>query len=399
MRSPPPPLFLALEAGNFPAQVIAAWDPSKRGRPFVVVDQDPENHKTFIISSAPAAREAGLQAGMLLVAARRKFKCLEPVFRNAAWESALCEELRAVCIRYTPEFEVRAGHVLLELTGTPASRALQARALAGKLRREVMYATGLEDVTVGVAATRLLAKVMAHLAMERGENIGLCPAGQEMEMLSPLDSSSLPGLSPQCRERIRRYSLSSIGQIRALGRQALQARFGNEGDKLYTLTCGLDLEEVRTIRRGVFAETVLEEDINDDDALARKVRLTADKLVFHLRKGALQADRLTVAIRYADGKAARKTIVIRPRTDDFKTLAEKALEIFGTLYQRRVALRSIALTAPMPKQDTGQLNLFDTSGDHKQKALGDALAKIRNRSGFGIILSGGNVPGHEDILI
>lgn len=389
----PPSLFLALEVEDFPAQAISAWDGKYKDKAFVVVDQDPESHKTFVIGCSRAAREADLSAGMPLAAMRRipRYAHVIIKFRNAAWETALGEELRALCGRYTPAFEVRGGRALLDMTGTPAARALQPEALAAKLRRDALFSAGLTDAAVGAAGTRLMARVMARLALERKTDTGFCPAGEEAETLAPLPPGCLPGLSPQCRERIRRYSLASVGQIRGLGRSALAARFGGEGEKLYTLACGLDLEEVRIVHRGIVAETVLEEDINDDDGLDRKVRLTADKLVFHLRKAGLQADRLTVAIRYADGKAARKTAVIRPRSDEFRILADKARELFRALYQRRVALRSIALTVPQPKQDTGQVDLFESQGDRRQKALGDALAKIRGRSGFGIILSGANV--------
>lgn len=388
---PPPPLYLALEAGDFPAQAIAAWDRAYRGRVFAVVEQDPESHKTFVIACPRVAREMGLRAGMPLAAARRKYRGLEAVFRNAAWETALADELGALCRRYTPEAEVRGGRILLDMTGTPGARILKPAALAGKLRRDVFTATGLEEAAVGAASTRLMAKVMARLALERGDATGVCAAGEEAETLSPLAPECLPGLSPQCRERIRRYALASVGQIRGLGRQALAARFGAEGEKLYTLACGLDLEAVRAARRGVSAETVLAGDINDDDALGRAVRLTADKLAFQLRKAGAQADRLTVAIRYSDGKAARKTVPLRPRTDAFAILADKAGETFRALYLRRVALRSIALTVPEPKPDTGQTDLFASLQDRRQQALGEALSRIRGRSGFGIILSGANV--------
>jgi hypothetical protein len=56
-----------------------------------------------------------------------------------------------------------------------------------------------------------------------------------------------------------------------------------------------------------------------------------------------------------------------------------------------VALRAISLSIPMPKPDTGQTELFATQGDRRQQALGDALARIRTRSGFGSIVSGANV--------
>ena len=389
-RRAPPPLFLALEAPDFPAQAIAAWDDRLRGLPFAVVDQDPDSHKTFVIACSPAARAAELRAGMPLAVARRRLPNLEAVLRNPAWEAALGDELRALCVRYTPEAEVRGSRALLDMTGTPAARVLQPRALAAKLRRDALYACGLRELSAGAASTRLMAQVMARLAYERGEGAAACPAGDEADILAPLPPACLPGLSPQCRERIRRYSLASVGQIRGLGRQALAVRFGGEREKLYTLACGLDLEAVRVERRDVAAETVLEEDVNDDDALARAVRLTADKLVFQLRRQGLQADRLTLAIRYADGKAVRKTLPLRPRTDAFKTLAGKAQELFRTLYQRRVALRAISLSVPAPKPDTGQIDLFATERDRRQEALGDALAKIRGRSGFAAIVSAAN---------
>jgi DNA polymerase-4 len=390
----PPPLYLALEVGDFPAQAIAAWDGMRRGRAFAVVDQDPENHKTFVIACSRAARECGAAAGMPFAAVRRRFRHVTPVFRNLAWEAALSEELRALCLRYTP---------LLDMTGTPAARALKPQALAAKFRRDARFSAGLEDAAVGAAGTRLMAKVMARQALDAGKEIAFCPPGEEAEMLSPLPPACLPGLSPQCRERIRRYALDSVGRIRGLGRAALAARFGGEGDRLYTLSCGLDLEETRAAATaggapcgvatpgGVVAETALEEDLNDEDALDRQVRLTADKLVFRLRKAGLQADALTLSILYADGKAVRKTSAVRPRTGDFRTLAGKARELFRILYQRRVALRSIALTAPAPKRDTGQTDLFESQGDRRQQALGDALAKIRDRCGFNAVLSGANV--------
>jgi DNA polymerase-4 len=388
---PPPPLYIALEAAEFPAQAIAAWDDRLRGAPFAVVEQDEGSHKTFVIAVSPVAKSLEARAGMPLAVARRRVPGLEAVHRNPAWEAALGEELRALCLRYTPEAEVRGGRALLDMTGTPAARALKPLALAAKMRRDALYASGLAELRAGAASTRLMAQVMARLAAERGEEALACPPGRESAVLDPLPPSCLPSLSPQCRERLRRYSLQSVGQVRALGREALAARFGAEGDKLYTLACGLDLAAARAKRVELAAETVLNGDLNDEDALARMVRLTADKLVHQLRGQGLLADRITLAIRYADGKAVRKTLRLRPRTADFATLADKARELFRALYQRRVALRAISLAAPVPEPDTGQTELFDTGDDHRQRALGDALAKIRARAGFGSILSGANI--------
>ena len=388
----PSPLFLAVEAEDFPAQVIAAWDRPYRGRPFVVVDQDPGNHKTHVIACSAAAKEMKLRAGMPFAAVRRGFPRVQAVFRNHAWEAGMREELRVLFQRHTPEFDVRPdGKALLDLMGTPAQRGHAPRDLAEILHREILLHSGLEEIALGAAATRLLARVLARQA--RPDGLGLCPPGSEAATLAPLAPECLPGLSPQCRERIRRYALASVGQIRGLGREGLAARFGAEGDKLYTLACGLDLQEAPARGRGITAETVLEEDLNDDDALARRVRLTVDRLVFHLRREGLRAERITVAIRYSDHKAARRTVPVRPATDAFQPLAALAVQAFAALYQRRVALRSLSLSVPRPARDTGQADLFDGSGEKRQRALGDALLAIRGKGGFGIIVRGANVAG------
>lgn len=426
------PLFLALEPEDFQAQVLAAWDPALRGQDFVVIDQDPDNHKTHVLACSPSARALGVRPGMAYAAVRRRWRHVAARFRNLAWEAALREELAALCLRHTPEFEVREdGCAVLDLAGTPALRlaariaatvpvhggppsgSLRSPArneaspkllpfstspmlptlpahsiLARRLQQEIRRQTGLSDVALGLAATRLMARVMARQAHPAG--LRICPPGRESELLAPLEPGILPGLSPRCRERIRRYAFASIGQIQALGRQAISARFGGEGDKLYSLACGLDLAQAAVRRRGIRAETVLAEDCNDDDGLARQVRLTADKLSFRLRGEGATAAKLTVAIRYSDHRSARKTLPVAPATDGFKELADIALQGFRGLYVRRVALRSISLTVQQPGVEKGQVDLFEGMADRRARALGDALTRIRVRGGFALIGSAGN---------
>ncbi len=435
--SPAGSLFLALEMQDFEAQVLAAWDPALREQAFVVVDQDPENHKTHVLACSPSARALGIRAGMPYAAVRRRWRHVAAHFRKAAWEAALREELAALCYRHTPEFELRdGGAALLDLAGTPAlrqaSRIAESRRalavpapvppraaskllsfptppvlaeasisiagaalapecrgpviLARRLQHEVRSQTGLTDVALGLAATRLMARVMARQAHPAG--LCICPPGREAEWLAPMEPSVLPGLSPQCRDRIRRYAFTSVGQIQALGREAIAARFGEEGDKLYTLACGLDLSRVAGKGGkggGIRAETVLHEDLNDDDALARVVRLTADKLAFRLREGGCVAAKLTMAIRYSDHRSVRKTLKVAPATDGFEELADLALLAFRGLYTRRVALRAILLVVDRPETEKGQLDLFEGLADRRARAIGEALTRIRVKRGFAVI--------------
>ncbi|HLP43545.1 MAG TPA: hypothetical protein VK465_18735, partial [Fibrobacteria bacterium] len=98
------PLYLALEARDFAAQAMAAWDLSLRGKAFVVVDQDPDNHKTHALACSVAALGLGIRPGLPYAAVRRRWRQVPALFRRPDWEAALREELGALCYRYTPEY-------------------------------------------------------------------------------------------------------------------------------------------------------------------------------------------------------------------------------------------------------------------------------------------------------
>src|SRR5690606_22766745 len=133
-----------------------------------------------------------------------------------------------------------------------------------------------------------------------------------------------------------------------LGKEELTLRFGTEGEKLYTLARGMDLEPVVSRRKPVAVETVLPRDLNDEQALRNQVRLTADKLAHALRLAAMKTARFTLVLVYSDGRSARRTMKLHPPTAAFTPLAEAATGLFFELYQRRVALRRLRLLVAAP---------------------------------------------------
>jgi|GEM_PF-2739506 hypothetical protein len=56
--------------------------------------------------------------------------------------------------------------------------------------------------------------------------------------------------------------------------KALVARFGAEGEKLYSMGSGSTVQTIVRKRESLAAETVLENDRNDIDLIIQKVRIT-----------------------------------------------------------------------------------------------------------------------------
>jgi DNA polymerase-4 len=380
---------------RFAAQSLSVAHPDLRGRPFVVVEQNPESHKTPVIELSPASvREAGARhvfQGLPAFMAKRKWPGLPVLERQPEAEESLRASLRALWTRWTPEFATRGnGGATLDMTGTPAVRREAPAAWAARLRSD-LGALGLDEAVVAVASTRLAARLLAR---EAGPgDVRVCPPGEEARLLDPLSPGLLPGLSPRARERLRKYGLDTLAAVRGLEREELRLRFGLEGDRLHALARGLDFDASPAPggRRALEAETVPARDLNDEEALRNQVRLTADKLGLALRASNARASRVTLALTYADQRSVQRTFVLHPPTSAFAPIAERAVESFFELYQRRVALRRIRLSVAAPAAETGQRELFEDPGDPRREALEAAIDRIRTKRAFGAVLSGSNV--------
>jgi DNA polymerase-4 len=394
----PESLFCSLVFDEFPAQVAAAYDPALRGRPYVVVRQSEESHKSVAWSVSARARALGAHAGQPLHELRKRFPGIESVAYSEDLHAAVRAELARVLERYTPEVEVtRRGACLLDLSRTPLARDLRPRAAAREIQEAIMGETGLERPAVGMAASALMARIMARLA-QRGA-VRICPSGREAEELDQCDTRMLPGLSAACRERLRKYGLNTVGQIGRLERPALRTRFGLEGETLYCMARGIDIKDVARAMPPLRVETVLDRDVNDRALLRQYLRRTVDRFCSEARAAARVVHRLCLVIRYTDGKAAQRTIDFVNGTGDYLALVRRASESFDELYARRVGIRSIVLQSRRLEPESGQTELFASDGQEKQRRLGASIAAVRERMDFDAVFTAADQQAHAAFCI
>jgi DNA polymerase-4 len=379
-------LYCAIDIASFPAQVAAAYNALLRGTPFVVICQDEHSHKSSVVSCSARARQLGIECGMPLHIVSRRWPDVAVVQRDESLEAACCEDIAAVLYRYSPDFEAgRNGSCLINLSRTPAQRTMHPFAIGAALCRDIMNAVPLSAVAAGLGATEAVARIMARMA--RPEGVSVCDTGREAQAIAGLDTTMLPGLSGLCRQKLVAYGLRRIGQVQKLPKEALVARFGAEGEKLYSMALGGSSATVVQKRERLAAETVLDNDINDTDIIIQKVRHTVDKLCFLLKTGDTQINKFTLTIRYSDNKKSQKTVALPCLTNDFLTMADYAQKAFGALYCRRVAIRALVLDTKDARPDPCQTSLFETSWEQKQAALARQIVKVRNENSFETVVS------------
>ncbi len=386
----PDPLFCAIDAAEFPAQAIAAYEPCLRGTPFVVTCQDPENHKCAVWACSQAALSLGIGRGMPVAAATKRFPQVAAVARSKELEIAAIRELRQVFDRYSPQFYLSDfGAGIIDLTATPASRTMCVRKIAQSVRTDIRAAVALDSLAIGAARSAVLARLLAKKA--RPDGINVCEAGDEPDLLASMESRLLPGLSESARDRLTAYGLLRIGQVRSLGKEALVRRFGKEGEKLYALSLGLFRDRESASRAPLAAETTLDRDINDTKKLSDRVRLIADKLCFLLKSASRFTDRVTVVLTYCDNKTVQRSVVLSRFTNDYTEIASRACDAFIALYERRVAVKTLKLIAARPQIDPGQTELFETEHDRRQRSLGVQLTRVREKLNFESVRSGAHL--------
>ena len=385
-------MYFSIEHDHFSAQALSAYDPTLRGHPFVVVQQTVDSHKCAVFACSSRAKALGIRRNQSVQQVLKRHRNVEVVPRDDDIEQTAKDELAWIIESFTPEYDVNDfGRCQLNLTGTPVIHQKTPDIIADHLRRDITHTIGMTDVAVGIASTRLIANMLAKLARPR--DIRTCAPGEEADVLSSLNTSLLPGLSPAVRERIRQYGVKHVGQIQRLGKDALIVRLGGEGERLYSLAIGLDTDRNRKIvkRRNIEVEFTLDRDINNERQLIQHVRYAADKLCHALKMEDVQTQHLAFVLTYTDNRTTQKTMRWPHPTVDLTTITTSAIRLFRDLYQRRVAIKTIRLAVNRPRTDTGQFDLFESAWEKKQRAVSKAVTDVRMKLGFDAVMPAANI--------
>jgi protein ImuB len=235
------PFQIEAARASLPELVVIGGQPWEQG---TVLDCSPQAHRLGVRRGQPLGSAHKLASEALFISS-------DPVAYEALMEAAL-ERLAA----FTPALEGESrsgsagfGRVLLGIEGlhrlwgdelTLADRVVQA------VRPLVPGST-----RVGIGNTRFGSQVAAVVGHRRGAAIlELIPVGDapvEAAYLAPLPIRLLPA-DDALRERLRIFGLSRLGELAAIPRSAVVARFGEQGGTLHDLARGLDGRPLRPRR-------------------------------------------------------------------------------------------------------------------------------------------------------
>ena len=286
--------ILHADLDAFYASVEQRDDPRLRGRPVIV-------GAGVVLTASYEARACGVRTAMGGAQARRLCPAAVVVPPRMAAYTEASRAVFAVFERTTPLVEALSIDEafldvggLRRISGTPTE-------IAVRLRADVAAQVGL-PITVGVARTKLLAKVASGVAKPDGLLV-VAPEA-ELAFLCALPVERLWGVGPATAAKLHARAITTVAEVAAMTEGSLVAMLGRaSGRQLHALARNADPRPVVARRR--------RRSIGSQRALGRRVvsAAEADAIVVAL------VDRVTRRLR--DASRVGRTVVLRLRFSDF----------------------------------------------------------------------------------
>lgn len=359
------------------------FDPSLQGRPVVVGGRP--NERGVVAAASYEARRYGVRSAMPLRAAARL--CPQAIFLEGHPQRyrEFSEKLHGILCEFSPVVEMASiDEAYLEMTGTERLFGSPFRA-AHRLHEEVRRRAGL-DCSIGIATSRLVAKVASDLAKPNGI-LWVLP-GLEARFLAPLEVGRLPGVGPVTGRRLRELGLRRVGDLAKLEESVLEEHFGRWGLALAGKARGRDAGGWFDEQIGAEApphslshEHTFERDTRDAELLEATLARLASMVARRLREHGLFARTVGIKLRYRDF-----TTITRARTLDRATaldaeLAVEARRLFRDNWQQGKPVRLLGVVTRNLQPYEGQLSLLEEPRRERWRKALAAADRVRDRYG------------------
>ena len=372
--------ILHLDIDAFFAAIEQQLNPRLQGTPVIV-------GAGVIASCSYEARRFGLRAGMALSEARRLCPQAIVIDGNAQTYRCFAEAIFDRCRSFSPAVETYLDEAYCDLTGTERLHG-DLLAAAVRLKAAIREATGL-TVTCGLGPNRMIAKLAGKQVKPDG--LARVTATEADAFVRDRPVEQVAGVGHAHAHTLRSMNIRTAGDLRALPVETLVRLFGAPGRMLYERCRGRDTAVVsaREIPVTVSRETSFHRDTADRAEIEGMLEYLAGRACRTVRELGIRPRTVAVRLRYSDGEWAERARTLPQPSDADPLVLAAALDSFGRLFTRRVALHGVGLTlSNFVAAGAEQGALFEEREAGRRAALYRAFDGVREQFGHGVLVSG-----------
>jgi DNA polymerase-4 len=376
---------------SFFASVEVLLDPSLKGKPVIVGGA---GDRGVVASCTYEARAYGIHSAMPSARARRL--CPHAVFVHGNYDkySECSKQIHAIFESFTPLVEgISLDEAFLDVAG--ARRLFgPAEAIAHLIRDRISGDLAL-NCAVGVGPSKLIAKLASKAAKPKASMQGPVPGpgvvvvkpGEELAFLHPLPVNALWGVGPATGERLRRFGVTTIGDLAAIPLETLVSSLGPAlGRHLHELSWGRDERPVEPVRgvKSIGHEETYAHDLVDREELGQEAVRMADAVASRLRKSGLGGRTITVKVRFHDFSTITRSQTVPGAVDTGPEIARAAWTLLDQV-DPTPGVRLLGVSASNLADGAARQLTLDDVGEPAWGDASRAIDEVRQRFGDGAV--------------
>lgn len=360
-----------LDLDAFFASVEQRDKPSLRGRPVIVGGIGPRG---VVATASYEARVHGVRSAMRTAEARAR--CPHAAFLGGRFD-AYREASGMVMGRLRQESEIieplSLDEAFVDLAAGPDFDPDAVITTVNRIRADITELTGGLTASVGVASSKLMAKIASEI--NKPDGVFVVEPGTEVDVLGPMQATAIPGVGPATAERLRRVGILTVEDLRSPSVDELVRLLGqSSGRSLHRLARADDDRPVMPSRetKSVSVEDTFEHDISDRIQLESIIERMARSVSGRLRKNGLSGRTVTLKMRHHDFETHTRSSTLANPTDNARILAHTARGLLsGEDISNGLRLLGVGVSG---LADWVQDDLFTTGEDDDEIELEEAEA-------------------------
>jgi DNA polymerase-4 len=365
----------------FYASVEQLDDPSLRGKPLLV---GARSGRGVVLTASYEARPFGVGSAMPMAKALKL--CPHALVVPPRFErySELSARIMETFRDFSPRVEALSlDEAFMEMSG--AEHIFGPPQAMGRAIKEAVYeATGGLTASVGIAATKYVAKVASDHAKPDG--LTIVTADEAVAWLAPMSVARLWGAGPKTQARLRELGLNTIADVAAADPEMLRDKLGHAGSHFFDLAHARDPRRVENHRvaRSMGSDRTLTNDVVERSEICQHLRRSADRIGRRLRRKGFLAGGVRVKLKTSQFELLTRQCTLAEPTDVANDLYDAGVTLLDR-FNHPGPFRLVGLAAhDLVKQPEGtQLSLL--GGDENQRQLETTLDELAQRYGDGVV--------------
>ncbi len=386
-----PTAIAHLDADCFYVSAERVRDEFLRAKPVGVLG----NQGACVIAKSYEMKADGVTTGMPIWDAL--VKCPSGVYikRDFRWYETLSREMFEVVQRYSQKVEFYSIDEFFFVAKPSKSGDFQE---AAEAIRDAIWKEVRVPVTIGIARTRTLAKLISDSAKPFGA-LALLDAKGEEELLAGRPVTEITGIAGRRAKRLAPWGIHTCLDLARADRRLVRELLTASGETLWWELNGEASQPIHSrrpahkaiSRGGSFGEAT-----SDPIVLYAWLVRNLERLIEELEFHDVLAGRLTIWVSYKDGQFAVGQTTLTIPTNRFDLLLDAARPCLRSAWIRRGQANRMHLIAEMlrPKADTQlALPLFDPEPEaHRARESARLKREVNQRMGRFALRSAATLP-------